>query len=460
MATAKFWEIISRGEIGEPTTEKEFDMHVFKATKKICRTYGIRFDPEHLVPTDEALIDNAFRAGVALLLETGVLNIDTGKIIRVSEEEIYEALEKNPSEVRLGSGKDQVFLRHRGIEDSALPVVIGGTGNPVTDDIRYKIYLAYAMNPMVDYLEPLPPYQYRGMLVKAGSPFEIQACLDNIALYRQACRAAGRPGMPIKGKDGVSAIADVCTDREDIGYRQTDHFNVYFRPQLKTNYDNLNRVAHYIQYGAYVSTSGCGYMGGFCGGIEGAVVCSIAEQLAALLVYNTVISGSCVMGTLNPVQTSRETLWGTNLASAAMNRHTHIPATWGAYITAGGPCTDMCLYEIAAATIGTTVMGNNCFGVAPNLGVTPNYCTPMESQFMGEIGYAAAGITREKANELVKALLAKYEDRLTEAPKGKTFQELYDLETLEPKEEYRALHAQIWEELIAMGLEPYRPAQG
>ena len=457
MATTRFWEIISRGEKGTPLTEKEFDMNLFKVTKRLCRKYEIKFDPNHLVPTDENLIDNTFRAALELLLEVGIFNVDSGRIIKITEEEIFDSLERSPSEILLGSGKDQVRLRHRKIEDPSLPVIIGGCGNPVSDDIRYKIYLAYAMNPYVDYIEPLPPYKFRDMLVKAGTPFEIQACLDNISLYRKACLDAGRPGMPIKGKDGVSAIADISTNRPDIGYRPTDHYNVYFRPQLKTNYDNLNRIAQYVQYGAYVSMTGNGYVGGFCGGIEGAVINSVAEQLAAPSVYNSVIGGSCVMETLNPIQTSPQTLWGTNLASAAVNKHTHIPSAWASYMTSAGPGTDMCLYEIAVSTIGTTVMGNNCFGVAVNQGVTPDYCTPMESQFMGEVAFAATRLNRSQADQVIKQLIPKYEERLKSgtAPKGKTFRELYDQETLLPSPEYLDLCGQIWEELEAMGLKRY-----
>lgn len=457
MATARFWEIISRGETGMPLTEKEFDMMVFRTARKLCKKYDIKFDGENLVPTDEDLIDNAFKAAVELLLEVGVLNTSSGRLIKITEAELMETLRYQPSEVHLGIGKDQKIMRHRKIEDSTLPYIIGGCGNPVSDDIRYKIYLAYASDPIIDAIEPLPPYKFRGMMVKAGSPFEIQACLENISLYRKACLDAGKPGQPIKGKDGVSAVADIATDRPDIGYRPSDHFNVYFQPTLKTNYEYLNRVAHYNQYGAHVSMTGNGYVGGSAGPIEGAVICSIAEQIVSPLIYNTVIGGSCVMDSLYPNQSSRQTLWGTNLASAAMNKHTHIPGAWAAYMTTAGPCTDMCLYEIAAATIGTTVMGNNCFGVAPNQGVTPNYCTPMESRFMGEVAYAATKIGRKKANEIIKSIVEKYEERFLakNPPKGKTFQELYDLETLTPNQEYTELHQRIWEELELMGLKRF-----
>ena len=458
MPVAQFWKIIARGEMGEPMTCKEFDMAVFRTAKKLARKYEIRFDPEQIVMSDDALIDRAFQAGVELLLTLGIFNIDSGKVIRVTEEEVYDAIHRNATMIPLGSGKDTIHLYRRSIEDPRLPVIVGGCGNPVTDDIRYKLYLAYAMNPMIDYIEPVPPHQFMGMPVKAGTPFELQACLDNIALYRKACADAGFPGKPIKGKDGVSAVADIATNREDYGYRKTDHSNVYFKPSLKTTYEDLNRAAQYTQYGSYVSSGGCAYIGGFCGDVEGAVLCCIAESVASMLVYNSVINAPCVMESLYPSQTTAKSLWGTNLAAAALSRHAPMPAVWGAYMSAAGPCTDMILYEIAVATIGTVIMGNNPFGCAPNQGVTLNYCTPMEPQFMGEVAYATTKLNRKQANEIVQQLMPKYMERLANRtpPKGKTFQELYDLQTLDPCQEYVELKDRIWEELEGMGLKRYR----
>lgn len=454
MATRRFMEIIARGESGDPTTEKEFDMLVFKTAKKMVKKYGLKYDPENLVTTDEELIDNTFEAAMELLTTLGVFNCDSGRTIEISRADIAETLRATNPVAELGVGKDKIYMHHRDIEDPRLPVIIGGCGNAVEEDIRYKIYTLYASNPYIDYIEPLPPYKYRGMLVKAGSPFELTACLDNISLWRKACRDMGRPGAPIKGKDGVSAIADISTNRDDCGYRTSDHSNVYFKTLLKTNYENLNRAVQYSQYGMYVSNTGNGYVGGYAGGIEGAVICSVAEQVASMMVFNASIGGSCVMESLYPNQTSRQALWGTNIASAAMNKHTKMPGAWASYMTTAGPCTKMCLYEIAVATIGTTVMGNHCFGVAPNQGVTPNYVTPMESQMMGEVAYAATKLTRVQANELVLKLVPKYEEALLkqEAPKGKTFQELYDLDTLQPCQEYVDLYNEVWVELEEMGL--------
>lgn len=462
MSTARFWEYLKRGETGETELTSDFDMKVYMNAKKLAKKYHVKFNPEQLVVQDEEMIDNAFKAGFEMLITTGIFNIDSGKVIHFSEEEVWDNIARQSPAIELGYGKDRFFIHNRKIEDKRLPVVAGGCGNQVDEEYRYKLYYGYAKNPWIDYIEPVPPYKFMGMLVKAGTPFEIQACLDNIALYRKACLDAGRPGMPIKGKDGVSAIADIATNREDIGYRKTDHSNVYFKPSLKTTYEDLNRATQYVQYGTYVSTGGCDYIGGFCGDVEGAVVCSIAESLAGSMIYNAVINHNCVMESIDPSASTRKALWGTNLASAAVNKHTNLPAIWGAYLTMAGPCTEMIMNEIAAQTISTVMMGCNPFGVAPNQGVTPNYCTPMECQFMAEVAYAVTQIDRKKAGELVEQLVRDYEPALAskEYPKGKTFAELYDLETIEPKQEYVELHDRMWEKLNAMGLKKYRPSIG
>ena len=61
---------------------------------------------------------------------------------------------------------------------------------------------------------------------------------------------------------------------------------------------------------------------------------------------------------------------------------------------------------------------------------------------------------REEANEMVKLLRKKYEDKLSpdKAPVGKSFWELYDLKTVTPKPEYLEIYNKVIHELEDMGL--------
>jgi len=86
------------------------------------------------------------------------------------------------------------------------------------------------------------------------------------------------------------------------------------------------------------------------------------------------------------------------------------------------------------------------------VGNTPNYGTPLESRWMGEVCKAAAGMDRKTAERIVKYLLTKYENSLENAPAGDTFEKLYDTETLEPLPHYLKLYDEIKQEFSDQGL--------
>lgn len=87
------------------------------------------------------------------------------------------------------------------------------------------------------------------------------------------------------------------------------------------------------------------------------------------------------------------------------------------------------------------------------VGETPNYGTPLESRWMGEVCKGAVGMSRAQASVLVKYLLEKYESTLKDAPAGQTFDTLYDQQTLEPIAEYQNLYAEVKAELRSLGLQ-------
>ena len=82
----------------------------------------------------------------------------------------------------------------------------------------------------------------------------------------------------------------------------------------------------------------------------------------------------------------------------------------------------------------------------------------MEARIGMEVGHAVAGqgMTREEANEMALKLLAKYEHNAADAPKGKEYQECYDVATALPTQEHFDMYRRIKDELAEMGIEfPY-----
>ena len=80
-----------------------------------------------------------------------------------------------------------------------------------------------------------------------------------------------------------------------------------------------------------------------------------------------------------------------------------------------------------------------------------DYLTPLESSFCAEVAIASAGMTRAEANELAKKVIPLYEDKLERPPKGKSFLECYDKDTLEPSNEWLGIYKKVKNDLIKIG---------
>ena len=100
-------EIIERAHGGPLYTEKEFDMKVFiPKLRAIIKEYDIRFDPETVVPSDDAFADRLFEAGLEFYRQVGTYCVDTNRIIQFTADELREALATAPKAPIFGEGKD------------------------------------------------------------------------------------------------------------------------------------------------------------------------------------------------------------------------------------------------------------------------------------------------------------------------------------------------------------------
>ena len=152
---------------------------------------------------------------------------------------------------------------------------------------------------------------------------------------------------------------------------------------------------------------------------------------------------------------SRDQIWVSSIAHQACCLNIPIPveATIGDH-PAAGPGTKQYLYEGAAGFIASTVSGCHAFGGTRKFatGEKLNYGSPLESRWYGEMLKGATGITRDKANEIILALLDKYEDRLVDAPPGYGLEELYNMESMKPLPWYKTLYDKTKNELDQMGI--------
>jgi methylamine--corrinoid protein Co-methyltransferase len=136
------------------------------------------------------MIDRLYQAGLEMLVEMGVFCMDTGRVIKYTEDEVLMAVAGAPRELTLGEGRDARQLAARSFDDPRPPLNQGGpTGAPVSENIFIPMHEAYAaiVNGVLSTINGREP--------KPGSPWEIAAVKGEVSMIRMAMTRAGRPGM-------------------------------------------------------------------------------------------------------------------------------------------------------------------------------------------------------------------------------------------------------------------------
>ena len=120
-----------------------------------------------------------------------------------------------------------------------------------------------------------------------------------------------------------------------------------------------------------------------------------------------------------------------------------------------GPGTEQMLLECAASTLGIVASGGHiAHGTRKAMLVRPNQGSGLEVKFQAEVAKAAAGLKRKEANVVVTELMKMYEANLDpdKAPAGKSFDEMYNLQTLTPRPEYLEIYNGVKKDLRELGI--------
>jgi len=199
-------------------------------------------------------------------------------------------------------------------------------------------------------------------------------------------------------------------------------------------------------------------LGGWAGGVEETTIVGVATHLNTPVL----VGGDWHLDGPTHVRwgitTARETLLIAAHINRAIEKHTHL-LTGNQYYTAAGPCTEMCLLEAAAQAVTDTTSGRELMsGCASCKGTALDRTTPIEARMMAYAARAVAGMDTECANFLLDKLVTHYEGtgpkrNFNTAPRGKTFQECYDVTTLNPTEEHVQVLAQAMKTMEGIGFE-------
>ena len=448
-------DVCERAKVSPPVSADTFDLdNVYATLKRLADKYEIRYDPETPVPADDALADKVFDAAVEFFVECGVYFQDTSSVIRFSREEVLEAIATYDGDCRFGEGKEARVFRSRKPDSSSRPWCHVGSGIVAsTEEIAFNIVRGNASVAAADSMSVCALDRVDGRKITTGQPTEVLGAIRSLAIARDACLHAGRPGLPIINGIATagSAIATIAAAAPQFVLRPSDCIIVGSLAEMKTNAEMLAKAA-WCQAGGYnIVLASAPMLGGFAGGPVTTAILNTAYAFFGMLVYQCNyyltlplhINGSC--------STTRDVIWATAASSQALARNTNMPTLSLGYV-AGGPWTESFYYESAAFVAASIASGVSTQTPHPARATLTDHVTPLEMQTTTDMALACAGMTRKEASDVVLKLLPKYEDGLSTADVGKPYPECFNLATGKPKDAYVDFVAKIKSDLTGLGM--------
>ncbi len=236
------------------------------------------------------------------------------------------------------------------------------------------------------------------------------------------------------------------------GMRPSDSHEVSQLNELKIDVGALTFCAHYHLAGVIIMDEQMPIYGGYAGGLEETTIVDVASTINAFVMNQATWHLDGPIHVRWGITTAREPLAVAAHCAMAIEANTNM-MLGNQYYTVAGPCTVMCLLETAAQAMTDTVSGREILsGVASAKGVATNYTTGMEARMMAEAAHAAAGMDVNEVNVILDKLVSLYEKNYKTAPKGKSFEECYDVVSLTPTQEYLDIYDEAVKTLTELGL--------
>ncbi|MBK5107875.1 MAG: monomethylamine:corrinoid methyltransferase, partial [Anaerolineales bacterium] len=434
--------------------EADFDMAIARRVPELIQVYGLTYDPEVLVPSDDDMASRLYQAGMDLFLEMGAYNMSTQRRVLFTRDEVEETVALAPKDFTVGTGKDAKVMRKRGVE-SEIPCLIhsGPTGTPCSEQFHPFILESCAQEPLVDCLGGGSVSTYMGEMIIPGTPLEILGVQRDAAVAREATRKAGRPGMHINDvASPLTCAGKIATINPDWGMRPTDGLLVSQMVELKTDYDQLSRASRMKTVGMHIVDLMTPLVGGLGGGPQGTAIVTIACHLLGVMCYDASYHVYGHMHLLNSTDTDRMGLWVYSVGGQALVLNSSIQSINAIY-TQAGLGTEEVLWEIAAASVACTVSGIHQGGVGATGGSKEDHTSGLENRFNAQVSHSSLGMTRDEANGYVLEFLRHYEETHKDPPPGKPFSQIYKLDPLEPTEEWLDLYNKVSDGIVELGLD-------
>ncbi|MBN1401997.1 MAG: monomethylamine:corrinoid methyltransferase [Anaerolineae bacterium] len=435
-------------------TPTSWEMGLFAKVTELAQRYDIHMPADvGWFNEDEGLTARAFAAGVDLLVEMGVYCASSERVVQFSREEVLAAARETPAHLAIGQGADvRVLSKRQPIGHEALNLC-PGMHAPFDERVAERVAAIYAADPRVDFIEGYTAAEMGGRRI-FGPALEAWGAHRQVMQLRHAAEVGGRPGLaialyPLNTHAGALLAA---LDRE-CGLRPGDGMLLSILPDVKMETDLLTTAIIAQDYGLFGLSASFGIVGGFCGGLEGALIEGVAKALAAMLVYGVQVNVVGVEGQPRPRASGsmlRPTAWARSVVTQALNTHTDM-ICMALGFSASGAGTHSNLAEIALRAIEAHINGANLYVARHSRAQMNAGQTPLEARWLAAVADAArrARLNRAQAG----AICARVAESLGEPEPGQEIEACYDLMAAQPRPTYARIYAELKEELSGWGLD-------
>jgi len=422
------WEAIHRSSTGQIMTEEKFETEYFPTVlEEIRARHQIEWNPDDPVMTDGDLADAVFQAGLEYLLEVGLYCKDTKRIVRFTEEEIRESIAAARRTITLGSGRDAITISPRAPGDEQHPYTWFPAGALTRNVELYKYHaMASMQEPTCDGVIPIPLLGVGELKNILDTPSQTVVCQTEARIMNEAAARAGKPGLffgiPMSA---MTPLAIMSTFGPGMYTRENCTLPIQILQDMRINYDRFNLTFFAQQQGIEPWMSSSPALYGYITGPEQGAIEIIAHTLG-MLAYSGGSLTQAMSMSIHGTYIGNDISWCNSAAALAAERNLGLP--WVTFGSTGNPASafsDEAWYETALACINACISGVEALWLAGG-------STGIECRFAGEIARAAARLSPEEGVAIIKQIRSvEYEP----TPPPQPLEKLYDMTTLQPKQE-------------------------
>jgi hypothetical protein len=280
--------------------------------------------------------------------------------------------------------------------------------------------------PTCDGVIPIPLLGVGQLKNILDTPAQTVVCQTEARLMNEAASWAGKPGLffgiPMSA---MTPLAIMSTFGPGMYTKDNCTLPIQILQDMRINYDRFNLSFFAQQHGIEPWMSSSPALYGYMTGPEQGAIEIIAHTLG-MLAYSGGSLTQAMSISVHGTYVGNDISWCNSAAALAAERNLGLP--WVSFGSTGNPAStfsDEAWYETALACINACISGMEGLWLAGG-------ATGIECRWAGEVARAAARLTPEEGVAIIKQIRSI---EYAPAPPPQPLEKLYDMTTLQPKQE-------------------------